>query len=254
MCADADAGLTNGGGIRGDTVYPAGSEITGKLVLTEPPFGNRTVKLALSGARIRQALEHGVGNVENASGAFPHVSGLTFSFDASRPKGRRVVEVAIGGAPLENELTTLQAVLKRPDLFPDKEEPGKGRFFSCPSGWACQIINGNLFEAYGLKKAGFVSFDPGSGEGLAAAIAKAYERKEPFFGYYWAPTSILGKYPMVRVKGMTHDPATWKCLAKPDCTDPKPYTCLAQDEHIVGKVLWTLRRMRRWRRSSASVA
>ena len=59
-----------------------------------------------------------------------------------------------------------------------------------------------------------MSFDPGSGEGLAAAIAKAYERKEPFFGYYWAPTSILGKYPMVRVKGMTHDPATWKCLGQ----------------------------------------
>ncbi len=120
------------------------------------------------------------------------------------------------------ELTTLQAVLKRPDLFPDKEEPGKGRFYSCPSGWGCQIINGNLFEAYGLKKAGFVSFDPGSGEGLAAAIAKAYERKEPFFGYYWAPTSILGKYPMVRLEGMTHDPASWACMAKPDCADPKP--------------------------------
>ena len=105
IAVGADAGLTNGGGIRGDTVYPAGSEITGKLVLTELPFGNKTVKLALSGARIRQALEHGVGNVENASGAFPHVSGLTFSFDATRPKGGRVVEVAIGGAPLEDDRT-----------------------------------------------------------------------------------------------------------------------------------------------------
>ncbi len=101
----ADIGLTNGGGIRGDTIYPAGSEITGKLVLTELPFGNKTVKLALSGARIREAIEHGVGDVENTSGAFPHVSGLTFSFDASRPKGQRVVEVAVGGAPLEDDRT-----------------------------------------------------------------------------------------------------------------------------------------------------
>ena len=30
------------------------------------------------------------------------------------------------------ELTTLQEVIKRPDLFPDKEEPGKGRFYGCP--------------------------------------------------------------------------------------------------------------------------
>ena len=77
------------------------------------------------------------------------------------------------------DLKTLQAVLKRPNLFPDKEEPGKGRFYTCPSGWACQIVNGNLFKAYGLKEKGFSIFNPGSGEGLAAAIAKAYERKKP---------------------------------------------------------------------------
>ena len=87
IAVGSDIALTNGGGIRGDTIYPAGSEITGKLVLTELPFGNKTVKLALSGARIREALEHGVGKV--GSGAFPHVSGLSFSFDASKPKGER---------------------------------------------------------------------------------------------------------------------------------------------------------------------
>ncbi len=101
----ADIALTNGGGIRGDTVYPAGSEITGKLVLTELPFGNRTVKLALTGAQMREALEHGVAGVENTSGAFPHVSGLTFSFDAGRPKGGRVVDVVLGATPLEDDRT-----------------------------------------------------------------------------------------------------------------------------------------------------
>ena len=119
-------------------------------------------------------------------------------------------------------LTTLQAVLKRPDLFPDKEEPGKGRFYTCPSGWACQIVNGNLFKAYGLKDKGFSMFDPGSGEGLAAAIAKAYERKQPIFTYYWAPTAVLGKYPMVKLGGMKHDPKTWKCTVQKDCADPQP--------------------------------
>ena len=102
IAVGADIALTNGGGIRGDTVYPAGSEITGKLVLTELPFGNKTVKLALSGAEVREALEHGVADVEGMSGAFPHVSGLAFSFDASRPKGARVVDIAVGGAPLED--------------------------------------------------------------------------------------------------------------------------------------------------------
>ena len=120
------------------------------------------------------------------------------------------------------ELTTLQAVLKRPELFPDKEEPGKGRFYTCPAGWACQIINANLYKAYGMEKAGFTLFDPGSGEGLSAAIAKAHERKQPIFAYYWAPTSVLGRYPMVMLGGMKHDPATWGCVVDKDCADPKP--------------------------------
>ena len=112
--------------------------------------------------------------------------------------------------------------LKNPKLFPDKEEPGKGRFYTCPSGWACQIVNGNLYKAYGLKNRGFSIFDPGSGEGLAAAIAKAYERKQPIFTYYWAPTAVLGKYPMVKLGGMKHDATTWKCVTDKDCADPKP--------------------------------
>lgn len=120
------------------------------------------------------------------------------------------------------ELVTLDAVLKRPDLFPDKEEPGKGRFYGCPAGWACQIVNENLFRAYGMAGKGFTLFDPGSGEGLAGAIAKAHERREPIFTYYWSPTAVLGKYPMVKLGGMEHDPETWGCVIEPDCPDPKP--------------------------------
>ena len=120
------------------------------------------------------------------------------------------------------DLTTLQAVLKRPDLFPDKEEPGMGRFYTCPSGWGCEIVNGNLYKAYGVKEAGFTLFNPGSSEGLAAAITGAYERRQPIFAYYWAPTSLLGNHPMVKLGGMTHDSETWPCITDKDCAEPKP--------------------------------
>jgi glycine betaine/proline transport system substrate-binding protein len=120
------------------------------------------------------------------------------------------------------ELTSLAAVLKRPDLFPDPEEPGKGRFYGCPSGWGCQISNDNLFRGYKMKEAGFAVFDPGSGEGLAGAIAKAVNRGEPIFTYYWAPTALLGKYAMVKLSGMSHEPKNWPCMVKPDCATPAP--------------------------------
>ena len=97
----SDIALINGGGIRGDATYPPGAELTRKLLLTELPFGDRTVKLRLAGARIRQALENGVSRLEGGGGWFPQVSGLAFSFDALRQAGSRVTAVTVGGAALD---------------------------------------------------------------------------------------------------------------------------------------------------------
>ena len=97
----ADVAITNGGGIRGDRTYAAGATLTRKDVLTELPFGNVTVTMDITGADLRAALEEGVSLVEDVAGRFPHVSGLTFVFDARRPKGNRVLEVKVGGKPLD---------------------------------------------------------------------------------------------------------------------------------------------------------
>ena len=97
----SDIALANGGGIRGDTIYPAGTKLTRKLVLTELPFGNRTVKLRVTGAQVREALENGVSQVERASGRFPQVSGLAFAFDPRKPAGSRVLRVTVGGKALD---------------------------------------------------------------------------------------------------------------------------------------------------------
>ena len=33
---------------------------------------------------------------------------------------------------------------------------------------------------------------------------------------------LLGKYPMVKLGGMEHDPETWPCIIDKDCADPQP--------------------------------
>ncbi len=104
------------------------------------------------------------------------------------------------------ELKTVEDVLKNPKLV-------GGRFHNCPDGWACRKINDNLIKAFGLDKKMEV-FNHGSGETLAAAIASAYADKKPWFGYYWAPTAILGKYPMVKVAIGKHDAVAHKCNAE----------------------------------------
>jgi glycine betaine/proline transport system substrate-binding protein len=117
------------------------------------------------------------------------------------------------------KIKTIQDVIANAQMFKDPEDPSKGRFYNCPSGWVCKIINNNLFRAYGMEPS-FTNFDPGSAEGLAGSIAKAYERKEPWFGYYWAPTSVLGKYPMVKVELGDFSAADHACNVKENCDKP----------------------------------
>ena len=97
----ADVAIINGGGIRGNKQYPAGAQLTRRDILTELPFGNRTVKLAVSGDMIRAALENGVSDVANAAGRFPQVSGLSFTADLTKPPGLRVDTILIAGKPLD---------------------------------------------------------------------------------------------------------------------------------------------------------
>ena len=154
-------------------------------------------------------------------------------------KENRIVEVAnkspIGGVAegwyilpnvLERnpELTTLDAVLARPDLFPHFEDPSKGGFVSCPAGAGCQISNANLFVANKMKEKGWELIEPGSYAAEDATISKAALRNEPWFGYYSAPTAFVGKYNLVKLDWGTgfNGQENWNCITKPDCPDPQP--------------------------------
>lgn len=104
----ADVALTNGGGIRGDRTYDAGTTLTRKDILTELPFGNVTVMMKLKGADLLAALENGVSRVEDTAGRFPHVAGMTVKYDRKMEQGKRVTEVMVGGAMLDpNKVYTL---------------------------------------------------------------------------------------------------------------------------------------------------
>lgn len=97
----ADVSITNGGGIRGDTEYPAGHVFTRKDIFTELPFGNVTTVTEITGADLLAALENGFSQMETGAGRFPQVSGLKVEVDATKAPGSRVVSVTVGDAPLD---------------------------------------------------------------------------------------------------------------------------------------------------------
>lgn len=111
------------------------------------------------------------------------------------------------------ELATIEGIVANPSLVGN-------RFHNCPEGWTCLNVSTNLLKASGLIDAGIDNFVHGSGETLAASIASAYENKEPWFGFYWAPTSVLGKYPMTFVDMGPHDLEKHTCNISADCETP----------------------------------
>jgi 5'-nucleotidase / UDP-sugar diphosphatase len=102
---NADVTIINGGGIRADKEYAAGTDITRKDVLTELPFGNKTVLAEVTGKQIEAALENGFSKMEDGAGRFPQVSGLKVEADATKPAGSRVVSVTVGDKPLDMNAT-----------------------------------------------------------------------------------------------------------------------------------------------------
>jgi glycine betaine/proline transport system substrate-binding protein len=120
-------------------------------------------------------------------------------------------------------LATIEGIKKHAKEFPNPENESVSAFYGCPAGWGCQISSGNLFTALKLEEAGFELIDPGSSAGLSGSLSRAYEREESWFGYYWAPTAILGKYEMVKVDfgtGIDKDHYI-NCIAENSCLDPK---------------------------------
>ena len=133
---------------------------------------------------------------------------------------------------------TAVEILEHPEWFPYKEDPSKGAFMGCPAGWGCQLANANLFKAFEMEKKGWVLIDPGSAAGLDGSISKAADSGDPWFGYYWNPTSMVGKYDLQPVDfGVPYGgDENWNgCIVKPEqeCADPKPSAWIKSEVNTI---------------------
>jgi 2',3'-cyclic-nucleotide 2'-phosphodiesterase (5'-nucleotidase family) len=93
--AHADIAIENAGGLRWD--IPAG-EINKGHVLDALPFVNYLWTYEMTGAQIREVLEHSLSLIHGMA----QVSGLRAVYDMRRPVGHRLVELKIGGQPADD--------------------------------------------------------------------------------------------------------------------------------------------------------
>jgi len=115
--------VTNGGGIRGDKIYPKGVITTATLTQMHP-FGNSIVIVKLTGKQFKEVLERGAAALRSKNdprdpktidtGAFLQVAGIKEVIDVDKTPqqldptnskivvpGERVVSVTINGEPLD---------------------------------------------------------------------------------------------------------------------------------------------------------
>ena len=102
----ADISITVGAFLRES--IEAGSVSYGK-VLSALPFTLPTVTRNMTGKQIVDFIEHNYTEPAVISGAYTHVSGLTFNVDFGRPAGSRMTNIMVNGKPLELNKTYVLA-------------------------------------------------------------------------------------------------------------------------------------------------
>ncbi|WP_307786808.1 5'-nucleotidase C-terminal domain-containing protein [Pseudogracilibacillus auburnensis] len=89
---DTVIALQNGGGIRAPI---AKGEITVGEIISVIPFGNDPVIVTVTGAELKEILEHSVRLAPKENGGFLHVSGMKFTYDSSKEPGDRVLDMEV---------------------------------------------------------------------------------------------------------------------------------------------------------------
>jgi len=97
------------------------------------------------------------------------------------------------------DLKRVEDLRKYAKVFPDPEEKGRGRIYGSIPGWMVDGILYNKYKFYGLDK-DYNYVRLGSEATLFASLVSAYNRGEPWVGYCYEPTWVVGKLDMVRLE------------------------------------------------------
>lgn len=186
--------------VPGDTVPTASSMLARSQPTIAPELWVSTVQAAWDQMQAK-------GNVYKASDIFA----------AGGQDGLWVPDYVLADHP---EIKGIEDLKANWQIFEDAQNPGKGRLYNGPPGWASEVIIGNYYKALGLGDS-YELFSPGSGENLKASIARAVAQKKPWVGYYWGPSDVVGKYHMVRLGMPDSDKTKFTCLTDANCTDPQ---------------------------------
>lgn len=109
LAGKSDIAVINAGALRAGTLE-AGEVESGDIGALLSFGEDNVVTLSLSGTQIRAALERAASAYPTGSPAFLHCAGLTATFDAGLPAGKRVTQVLVAGRALDDGSTYATAM------------------------------------------------------------------------------------------------------------------------------------------------
>ena len=112
----------------------------------------------------------------------------------------------------------------------------KLRFISCPSDWACAVINRNLITAWGLRDL-VQLVEPANRFEMDRLIAEAVNLRQPVMFYYWQPNAVLAQLGFVALDMGAYEEQAAQCLAQVVCADPQP-SAFASETVVVALAEW----------------
>lgn len=129
---------------------------------------------------------------------------LSTNFDDNRQGIFVPTYLVEGPGALAPNLETVQDLKDYADLFPNPDGGDKAIIYGGPDGWSATEFLENKMEAYGLDE--YFTFKKiNSSASLAASLAGAYEKKQPWVGYNWEPTWVMGLYDMTLLEDTTYN-------------------------------------------------
>jgi glycine betaine/proline transport system substrate-binding protein len=113
-----------------------------------------------------------------------------------------------GIEPMTPDLKSVDDLAQYWEVFKDPEDPSKGRIYGGIAGWEVDQTLSVKMETFELDK-NFNYFRPGSEAALNTSLVSAYEKGEPWVGYNWEPTWVLGKYDMTLLEEPEYTEERW---------------------------------------------
>ena len=135
------------------------------------------------------------------------------------------------------------------DLFVTPDSNGKARFVDCIPGWACEVVNSEKFETYGLLD-DVEPINPGSGAGLFADLEAAYGRGDAWIGYLWGPTKPSAELDLYILEEPPYSDECWE--SGKGCAYPTAEIKIAVHETLIERAPELVQFFRRWDFTAAS--